>query len=73
MVRNEITQRAWTKLLPAMKLDPLNAWRDYFMNVFNSRGSGQRGRDDCNAEESLTNVDRLDRATSDEDVSFNGY
>ena len=60
-------------LPPAMKLDPLNAWRDYIMNMFNSSGSGQRDRDDCNAEESLTNVDRLDRATSDEDVSVKGY
>ena len=56
-----------------MKLDPLNAWRDYIMNMFNSSGSGQPDRDDCNAEESLTNVDRLDRATSDEDVSVKGY
>ena len=59
MVRNENTQRTWIKLPPAMKLDALNAWRDYFMNVFNSNGSEQRGRADCDAEERLTNVDRL--------------
>ena len=46
----------------------LNAWRDHVMNVFNSSDSGQHGCGDCSAEESLPNVDSLDRPISEEEV-----